>query len=91
MLTVQLKPGDWVSIVNFAVLTAWCFTGATVEDRRRSTRPSRTSSRRPHGRQRSIKGRPTDRAGSSFIEGGLNRVILATVGDLKVASPVRRS
>ncbi len=84
MLTEQLKPGDRVSIVTYAGSDSVVLTGATVEDRAKITQAIENLF--AGGSTAGSEGIKTAYriAREQFIEGGLNRVILATDGDLNV-------
>lgn len=84
LLTEQLKPGDKVSIVTYAGTDSVVLTGATVEDRAKITEAIENLF--AGGSTAGSEGIKTAYriAREQFIDGGLNRVILATDGDLNV-------
>ena len=84
LLTEQLKPGDRVSIVTYAGSDSVVLTGATVEDRAKITQAIENLF--AGGVTAGSEGIVTAYriAREQFIDGGLNRVILATDGDLNV-------
>ena len=84
MLTEQLKPGDKVSIVTYAGTDSVVLTGATVEDRAKIMEAIENLF--AGGSTAGSEGIKTAYriAREQYIEGGLNRVILATDGDLNV-------
>jgi Ca-activated chloride channel family protein len=84
LLTEQLKPGDKVSIVTYAGSDSVVLTGATVEDRAKITEAIENLF--AGGSTAGSEGIKTAYriAREQFIDGGLNRVILATDGDLNV-------
>lgn len=84
LLTEQLKPGDKVSIVTYAGTDSVVLTGATVTDRAKITEAIENLF--AGGSTAGSEGIKTAYriAREQFIDGGLNRVILATDGDLNV-------
>ncbi len=84
LLTEQLKPGDKVSIVTYAGSDSVMLTGATVTDRAKITEAIENLF--AGGSTAGSEGIKTAYriAREQFIDGGLNRVILATDGDLNV-------
>jgi len=84
LVTEQLKPGDKVSIVTYAGSDSVVLTGATVADRAKITEAIENLF--AGGSTAGSEGIKTAYriAREQFIEGGINRVILATDGDLNV-------